>query len=796
MKKLMAYTLFMVMIVYAQPDNRIKVGLALRGGGALGFAHIGSLAVIDSLEIPVDYVAGTSMGGLVGALYCMGFSAVEMEEFVLSIDWNDIFNDKPSRDYLPYLIKKNSGKYLMELAITGLAPTLPKGLIAGQKIYETFFKITYPFEGIRSFDDLPIPFRCIGADLVSGEEVIFSDGSLAKAMRATMSIPTVFDPVRYEDALIIDGGMTNNFPVDVIKTMGSNFLIGLNLVSPQKSADDYDDLLKILDRTLDVPRQEKLQQTIDMADLLIEQDIAGYSLSDFDTLSIKDIIQRGRAAAYDKIDELVSLKDNILSQMKLPSNRIIKLVTKIEISGNSDISKSQLEKILYVKEGKEFSLAKMNGRLEKFNHSTILADMKVSVKENGANSVQLFVQINQIYSPIVKDITINGNVEMTDEFILNFLGLRAGRKIELREFEHRISSLYALNYFTVIRQTIDQNADRTISLNLEIVEKSPYSFFLGLHYDDFYKLVGVIGFRINSVLLPGLMIDTELQFSGLTRFRTDIFYPSRSLEFPLYPILTFGYQNTPRDVFSTTGSKELRYNDTEWYLGGGLGLSPTRFINLTGKLMLEYPNIQLNIGNIDTIDRRYRDEIVSTQFNFDLDALDNLVVPKNGLKLNALLEISAKNFGSVYNYIRLESYFDLYYTLMNNHTFRFSGSYLRSWENDPFFKTLFFIGGPVSFFGLDYSQGMGTEFLTFRIDYRWEFIKKLFVKGIVNASPQYRIGVPDNKISGKTLWGFGFGIMYDSILGPIEISFSWGDKTPYDPGIYVSRIYFSAGYLL
>jgi len=266
----------MVVIVSAQAENRTKVGLALRGGGALGFAHIGSLAVIDSLEIPIDYVAGTSMGGLVGAMYSMGFSAAEMKEFVLSIDWRDIFNDKPTRDYLPYLVKKNSGKYQLELSISGLSPTLPKGLIAGQKIYETFFNITYPYEGISSFDDLPIPFRCIGADLVTGEEMIFSNGSLAKAMRATMSIPTVFDPVRYGNALIIDGGMTNNFPVDVIKTMGSNFLIGLNLVSPQKTADYYDDLLKIIDRTLDVPRAQKLQQTINMADLLIEQDISGF----------------------------------------------------------------------------------------------------------------------------------------------------------------------------------------------------------------------------------------------------------------------------------------------------------------------------------------------------------------------------------------------------------------------------------------------------------------------------------------------------------------------------------------
>ena len=200
MKKIIIYVFLMVAVSFAQQNDRIKIGLALRGGGALGFAHIGALAVIDSLEIPIDYVAGTSMGGLVGALYAMGYSAEEMEALVLSFDWQDIFNDNISRDYLPYMIKKNSGKYQIDLDISGYSPTLPVGLIPGQKIYDTFFFITYLYEGIKSFDDLPISFRCIGADLVSGEEVIFSKGSLAKAMRATMSIPTIL--IRYNTMIL------------------------------------------------------------------------------------------------------------------------------------------------------------------------------------------------------------------------------------------------------------------------------------------------------------------------------------------------------------------------------------------------------------------------------------------------------------------------------------------------------------------------------------------------------------------------------------------------------------------
>ena len=796
MKKIIIYVFLMVAVSFAQQNDRIKIGLALRGGGALGFAHIGALAVIDSLEIPIDYVAGTSMGGLVGALYAMGYSAEEMEALVLSFDWQDIFNDNISRDYLPYMIKKNSGKYQIDLDISGYSPTLPVGLIPGQKIYDTFFFITYLYEGIKSFDDLPISFRCIGADLVSGEEVIFSKGSLAKAMRATMSIPTIFDPIQYNDSLIIDGGMTNNFPVDVTKNMGSDLVIGLNLVSAHRSIDYYDNLFKILDRSIDVPRKTKLQQTIDMADILLQQDITGFTASNFDTISIKKIIQRGRMAAYDQLERLITLKHEILNQDESQLKQNTKWINQIDLTGNSTITKSQLEKILYIKEGKRFSSEILNKRLRKFNSSTVLAEMKVDVEEVDAKSVNLKIHINQVYSPVMKEISITGNREIPDEFIVNYLGIQVGEKIDISELDHRISLLYALDYFSVIRYSFDQHDDRTISFNLIFVERSPYKFFLGIHYDDFYKLVGAVGFRFNSPLIPGLLVNTELQFSGLTRFRTDIVYPSRSLDLRIYPALSIGYYSIPKDVFNEEGVKIFRFDDTQWNFGGGIALSPTRFMNITGELFLQLPDVKLKIGFVDSVTTKYTDNIVSANFNFDIDVLDNLLIPRRGIKFAAQMEISSKKIGSTFDYARLESYFDLYQTFYDHHTLRLNGSYLRSWETDPVFKTLFFIGGPVSFFGLDYSQGMGTEFLTLRTDYRWEFLENLYVNGIVNISPRYKIGFPGSETTGKTLWGFGFGVMYNSILGPIEMSFSWGDKSPYNPGTYVSRIYFSAGYLL
>ena len=796
MRKILVFILILSGSIYAQNDDEFKIGIALRGGGALGFAHIGALGVIDSLEIPIDYVAGTSMGGLIGALYAMGYSSQEMEDFVINVDWGDIFDDKTSRDYLPYLIKKNSGKYQMEFDIKGYSPALPSGLISGQKIYKLFFENTYIYEGIKSFDNLPIPYRCVGADLVTGEQIIFSDGSLTKAMRATMSIPTAFNPVRFDQALVIDGGMKNNFPVDITKNMGADYIIGLNLISQQHDADYYDDLLKILDRTLDVPRQDKLQETIDMADLLIQQNIAPFSLTSFDTISICEIIHRGKIAAYEKLDQLIALKKKAQIESHPAEQTKIKLISKIEVTGNSKITLSKLEKILHIEKGKVYSKDHLNERIKRFNQSTQLARINVDVEDNGLYAVNLIVDIQENITPLIRDISIKGNVEISDKFILNFLGLVPGEKYHLAEVQHSISLLYGLDYFSDIKYTIKQNKDGSVSLNLEMAEKSPYKFLLGLHYDDFYKLVGTIGFRINTVLIPGLVINSELQFSGLTRFRTDIFYPTRSMDFPIYPILSFGYQDIPRDVYDISGEKILRYDERGWYVGGGLGISPTRFLNFEGKVNLQYPEIYLDIGDIEEEFRRIKDKILAFIAEADFDLLDNVLVPRRGLKVAARLEMSFKQVGSSFDYGRLTSLFDFYYTISKLHTFRLNSRYLHSWKEDPFYKTIFFIGGPHIFYGLEYSQGLGTKFFILRFDYRYEVIPNLFVKGIVNTSPYYELGLPGTEHTGEALWGYGFGFMYNSILGPVELQFAWGDKTPYDPGKKVSRIYFIAGYKL
>ena len=329
-----------------------------------------------------------------------------------------------------------------------------------------------------------------------------------------------------------------------------------------------------------------------------------------------------------------------------------------------------------------------------------------------------------------------------------------------------------------------------------MIERSPYKLLFGLHYDDFLKLVGTIGLRVTNLLFQGLFIDSELQFSGLTRWKTDIFYPTRSMDFPIYPLISFGYQDIPRDVYDSTGVKILRFSDRGWIIEGGVGISPIRFLNLEGKISFQYPNMSLDVGEIGEDLETANQNIVAFVGDIDFDLLDNVLVPRKGLRAAAKLEMSSKEVGSSFSYVRLSSFLDYYLTPVKAHTFRFNSWYLQSWEEEPFYKTLFFIGGPQTFYGLAYTQGMGTQFLTLRFDYRYEFLPNTFLKGIVNTSPVYQIGLPGNTQTGEALWGYGFGLMYNSMLGPVEFQFAWGDKTLYNPGEKVFRFYFIAGYKL
>ena len=723
--------------------KRPKIGLVLAGGGAKGFAHIGVLQLLDSLNIPIDFVAGNSMGGLVAGLYSIGYNGKDLEKFAADLDWNYLLNDNPPREELPFIEKKKTGKYQLKIGLKGYQPAIPSGLIYGQNIEMMFLSLTTPYEGIESFNDLPIPFRCVAVDLVSGKQVVLKNGSLAKAMRATMSIPSAFSPVDWDDYLLVDGLVLNNFPADVVKDMGADIIIGLNLETGKKEKEDLDNLLTILDRTTDIPMKAKLEQNIEMSDIYISQNLSGFGTSDFSIEKINGIIERGKKAGKNNRDVLLALK-------------------------------KELEKYDEYKEwelhGKEEERAKIKLTKEKFKASP----------------------------PILKTYAVQGNNKFSDIFIEHHLGLTVGSVFDNEELSKNIEALYALDYFETITYRLDRGKENEVHLIIEVKEKLLNRLVAGFKYDDYFKLVGLIGLETNSTLIPGAQFETYLKFGGMTSLDITFLYPSRSMDMAVYPFISAFYKDIPID-FNYEGNKIFRFADRSWELFGGLNFSLSNFWNLEASLGWEFMNVASEIATaeIDDILNQYNLEarLVTGKIRLLYDSLDDIIIPNSGIYFNSYFESTIPKMGSELTYNRFFARFDTFIPIAERHNIRIDVAYMKAWDKSevPFYKW-FYMGGPETFVGLDYFQANGTEFTIAAGSYRFEVLESIYLRGIFNTMFNYSL--LDGDKSDKVLYGWGISGLMESMFGRIELMWARGDENVNQPGEKSNKIYFIFGFRL
>jgi NTE family protein len=291
----------------ATQGNRPRIGLVLSGGGARGVAHIGVLKVIDDLRIPIDAIAGTSMGAVVGGLYASGLSAREIEAIVTSLNWQDAFRDTPPRRDLTFRRKLEDQNFLVKFPL-GLRAgrfQLPKGLIQGQKLNQALRRLTLPVAGIEAFDDLPIRFRAVATDLETGDAVIMSHGDLTSAMRASLSAPGVFSPVEREGRLLVDGGLSENLPADVVRAMNVDVLIVVDVGAPLADRSRLTSVPAISNQMLAIliSRDSKRQRALLGADdVIIDPPLA--DASSFDFGNVKRVINAGEKAARESQSRL------------------------------------------------------------------------------------------------------------------------------------------------------------------------------------------------------------------------------------------------------------------------------------------------------------------------------------------------------------------------------------------------------------------------------------------------------------------------------------------------------------
>ena len=284
---------------------RLKIGVALEGGGALGLAHLGVLEWFEENHIPIDYIAGTSMGGLVAGLYATGKTPRELEELVKEQNWDVIIGGQtPYRD-LSYRRKEDERDFQNSLVL-GLKHGLsaPSALNAGRDISLLIDRETLPYFQIASFNDLPIPFRCVATELVSGKAAVFASGSLPQALRATMAIPGVFSAVHDDGKVYVDGGLVDNLPTDVVRDMGADVVIAVHLELSPANAKEIQSLFSVLGHSIDVVIRESEIRGLGNADLVVKVDLHAYDSLDYG--KAQEIIQLGEKAAAQKRNVLLA----------------------------------------------------------------------------------------------------------------------------------------------------------------------------------------------------------------------------------------------------------------------------------------------------------------------------------------------------------------------------------------------------------------------------------------------------------------------------------------------------------
>ena len=355
------FILIRVVPAYAQPSpaaiaKRPRIGLVLEGGGALGMAHIGVLQWLEEHHIPIDYVSGTSMGGLIGGMYATGSSSSEVRALVATIDWKQVLQGQLPYQSLTFRRKQDATEYPNQLEF-GLRKGVqfPEGFNSGQQVVMILDQVALPYSGMASFDDLPTPFRCVATDLIDKKKYVFDRGSLALALRSTMSLPGVFSPVRWDGHIFVDGGLMDNLPVDVARQMGADLTIAIHLQTKPLEANSALSAVGVLDESVGVVVPANELRSMEQADILISVPLEKYSLLNFEAFD--PIIKLGYEAAESKRTLLAPFALDEANWQEYLSERaarrqIAPAPKFIEVAGTTPTLEKPLEKELVSNIGK------------------------------------------------------------------------------------------------------------------------------------------------------------------------------------------------------------------------------------------------------------------------------------------------------------------------------------------------------------------------------------------------------------------------------------------------------------
>lgn len=402
-------------------DHRPKIGLVLSGGGAKGLAHIGAIKVLEEAGIKPDYIAGTSMGSIVGALYAIGYSPGQIEAIARSINWNELLNDEVLRRNISIEEKDEDGKYVAQFRIRNGKVVLPRGLINGYKISLLLSTLTWSVHTINNFNRFPIPFRCIATDIETIEPVVLTEGFLPDALRASMAIPSIFTPVELNGRLLVDGGVVRNLPAQDVKEMGADIIIGIDVTADLKKKDEINSAFEILDQASTYPIAISNARQRKLCDILISPEVKNYTSFSFSATDT--LIRLGEAAARKQWDKLVQLADSL---RKWPEKKTVPanprqftaiLVRNIDVEGLQKVSNHVVYGNLGFHEGDSVTLHMLRQGIERIYGTQFFQNVTYMILPDSSGN-RLIIRVKEQEFNFVK-FSFNYNNDFKSAVLLN-----------------------------------------------------------------------------------------------------------------------------------------------------------------------------------------------------------------------------------------------------------------------------------------------------------------------------------------------------------------------------------------
>ena len=478
-------------------SSRPKVGLVLSGGGAKGAAHIGVLKYIEEAGIPIDYIAGTSMGSIVGGMYALGYTSDEILSIISEVDWDRLISDQVERKKISYERKYESRSQLLtipfsvgtdkqELQSRSFKNSLPTGIVSGDNLINLFNSLSVGYSDPLDFNDLPTPFLCIATNVINGEADVLNKGVFSKSLRASMAIPVLFDPVKIDDILYADGGLVNNFPAEQCRAMGADYVIGVSM-SPGLESDpeNLTSLFSQVKQLKEIITDKEFENYHKKCDIFISPDLKGVGMLSFDAESVARVTESGYEAAATKEAEFKALKEKLLS-------------TSVSQSPDSSTAKKAVN---------------------------ILRERV-----------------------LISGIEMDGVEQDIEKWMRRRCTVKVGDHVCKEDIDNSVSIYYGTGNFDSITYTLHEdstNPDAYV-LKFKFVENQPHDLGLGFRFDSQDMLSVLFHMGVNRNRMSGVKADVSAKLGGNQWLNANLSYGHM-----LYPRINIGYnfRNSELDTY-------------------------------------------------------------------------------------------------------------------------------------------------------------------------------------------------------------------------------------------------------